>query len=303
MRESVYIGPAGWSYPDWDGAVYPSKKPRGFDALVYISSYFNLVEINSTFYKPPAPSTCERWCERVSHNPDFRFTLKAHRRFTHSTEPLEPREFEGFKRTIRPMQDVGVLLCVLLQFPWSFKDTASHRRRLRELIAGFDPVPVALEVRHGSWARDPGFGFLKSTGVTVCRIDQPLIGDSVTPRTHIDAGVGAYFRFHGRNRREWFRSGANRDSRYNYLYSASELSPFVAAIAHTAETASRTVVVMNNHFRGQAVANALELKSMLLKRKVAVPGSLIEAYPRLESFAAPDPNAPPETGDLFGAPD
>ena len=29
----VRIGPAGWSYHDWKGIVYPTERPRGFDDL------------------------------------------------------------------------------------------------------------------------------------------------------------------------------------------------------------------------------------------------------------------------------
>ena len=34
----IRIGPAGWSYPNWEGSVYPPKasQPRGFDALVQL---------------------------------------------------------------------------------------------------------------------------------------------------------------------------------------------------------------------------------------------------------------------------
>jgi hypothetical protein len=48
----IRIGPAGWSYKDWAGVVYPAPKPRGFDPLRYVAGYFDTVEINSTFYRP-----------------------------------------------------------------------------------------------------------------------------------------------------------------------------------------------------------------------------------------------------------
>lgn len=300
MLKRIYIGPAGWSYPDWNGAVYPLKKPRAFDPLIFITSYFNLIEINSTFYRLPTTTTSSRWAERAGHNPEFRFTVKANRRFTHSPEPLAPGEIEAFKHSIQPLHEGQKLLSVLLQFPWSFKDNSESRRRLGELTAGFAPFPLSIEVRHGSWAREPGFTFLKNSGVTVCCVDQPVIGDSLTPRTRLEGDAGAYFRLHGRNRGEWFKAGANRDMRYNYLYSPGELSPFVGPIREAAKTADRVVVVLNNHFRGQAVANALELKSMLLEKKVKVPAGLVKVYPRLETISEGDLNAPEQDGWLFG---
>jgi uncharacterized protein YecE (DUF72 family) len=122
----------------------------------------------------------------------------------------------------------------------------------------------------------------------------------LTPRTRRENDAVAYFRLHGRNRGEWFKAGANRDMRYNYLYSLGELSPFVAPIREAAKTADRVVVVLNNHFRGQSVANALELKSMILEKKVKVPAGLLRVYPRLETIAEDSPNPPEQNGWLFG---
>ena len=47
----VYIGPAGWNYKDWEGIVYPSKAERNFDQLAYLARFFNVIEINSSFYR------------------------------------------------------------------------------------------------------------------------------------------------------------------------------------------------------------------------------------------------------------
>jgi uncharacterized protein YecE (DUF72 family) len=283
LREyaSVFIGPAGWSYPDWDGVLYPPSRRRDFDPLVYVSSYFNLIEINSTFYRVPSVRTTMQWNERVAHNKGFRFTLKAHQHITHGKTQPPADAFAAFRAAVSPLLEGGRLLAVLLQYPWSFKDTPGNRRRLLASIEGLSPFPVAVEVRHGSWGREAALAFLRETGVTICGVDQPVIGDSLTPRTRIDGAAGAYFRLHGRNSAEWFRRSSNRDMRYNYLYSPKELDPFVHAISRAAETAKHVVVVLNNHFRGQAVANALELASALRGGKVPVPPRLARAYPRL----------------------
>jgi uncharacterized protein YecE (DUF72 family) len=55
------IGPAGWSYKDWRGVVYPAKKPRGFSELTYLAEFFDTIEINVTFYRPIPASTAENW--------------------------------------------------------------------------------------------------------------------------------------------------------------------------------------------------------------------------------------------------
>ena len=92
---------------------------------------------------------------------------------------------------------------------------------------------------------------------------------------------------HGRNYENWFKEKAPRDDRYNYLYSLDELDPWVTRIkeleAHTAET----YVITNNHFRGQAVVNALEIKAALAEHKVDAPAPLFSKYERLRESAKP----------------
>jgi uncharacterized protein YecE (DUF72 family) len=298
-QAQIYIGPAGWSYPDWTGPVYPPRKPKGFDPLEFISSYFNLIEINSTFYRVPAQETTRNWAERVSGNSDFRFTLKAHQDFTHSRGAPDRDAVEAFKRSIAPIVEADRLACVLLQYPWSFKNTDSNRRRLDKTIEWFRPCPVAVELRHGGWGRGDAMDALAGAGAAVCAVDQPAIGDSLSYREHRTGEAGAYIRLHGRNKREWFKPGTNRDLRYDYLYSPGELAPLTESVRKAAEAARQVIVVLNNHFRGQAVANALELKSALAGDKIPVPKQLVEAYPRLRPISLPDPNAGYEEGWLF----
>jgi hypothetical protein len=52
----IRVGPAGWSYKDWAGTVYPAPKPRRFDPVAYLARYFDTIEINSSYYGPPPPN-------------------------------------------------------------------------------------------------------------------------------------------------------------------------------------------------------------------------------------------------------
>jgi uncharacterized protein YecE (DUF72 family) len=79
----VRIGPAGWSYADWEGIVYPAHKPRAFHAAEYLACFFDTIEINTTFYHPTGPKMARDWARRIEHNPDFQFTVKLWQRFTH----------------------------------------------------------------------------------------------------------------------------------------------------------------------------------------------------------------------------
>jgi uncharacterized protein YecE (DUF72 family) len=277
----VHIGPAGWDYPDWDGIFYPARRPRGFDALAYVASYFTLVEINSTFYRVPAPHVTRRWAERVADRPGFTFTLKAHQSLTHHGVSGTPAELAPLRRAIDPLIDAGRLGAVLLQFPWSFRFDEESRSVLNARTHDLAPYPLALEVRHGSWAGPDASEYLASLGITVCGIDQPVIGESLAPYQFRAGPAGAYFRLHGRNYRHWFSEEAGRDARYDYLYSPEELSPWAAVIRKAASETPSTYVVLNNHFRGQAPANAFEMAHAMFGNKLEAPRTLRRAIPRL----------------------
>ena len=299
LEHRVHIGPAGWAYPDWDGIFYPPRRPRGFDALRYVASYFTLVEINSTFYRVPAPHVVRRWAERVADRPDFTFTLKAHQSLTHHG-PSPSAELAALHRAIDPLAGAARLGAVLLQFPWSFRFDEQSRAQLGTRVRELHPHPLAVEVRHGSWATPEASEFLASLGVTVCGIDQPLIGESIPPYHHRAGPAGAYFRLHGRNYRNWFAGDAGRDARYDYLYTPDELSPWAAVIRRAAAAAPAAYVVLNNHFRGQAAANAFEMAFALFGRRPVAPETLRRAIPRLveSTTARGEPGAEPTLFDV-----
>src|SRR5262245_50768262 len=78
----IRVGPAGWSYADWRGRVFPEGAGSKFDTLALVAKYFDTAEINSSFYHPPAPETARAWLRRIEHNPNFVFTAKLFRTFT-----------------------------------------------------------------------------------------------------------------------------------------------------------------------------------------------------------------------------
>src|SRR6266436_1256623 len=79
----VRVGPAGWSYPDWAGYVYPSRRAKGFHQATYLAEFFDTIEINTSFYQPLRPDYAAQWVDRVAANPGFVFTAKLWQRFTH----------------------------------------------------------------------------------------------------------------------------------------------------------------------------------------------------------------------------
>lgn len=307
----IRVGPAGWAYTDWEGILYPAPKPRAFRPLVLIARLFDLAEVNATFYAPPKPETAETWCDQLDEivAERFRFTVKLWQGLTH--EPLPPKgETERLRALLETLQRRGRLLAALAQFPWSFKNTAANRARLRELAGAWsEPWPLAVEVRHGSWDSEEFRDWLREHGLPLVNIDQPVIGESLPPAAHLTSPRLAYVRLHGRNQKAWFAENTAAAERYNYLYQAEELAPWAVRIGHLGAEARETVVVTNNHFRAQAVINGLELQSAVdPQREVPVPPALVEHYPELRSvpglrLATPeelDTSPPPAKGEGTG---
>ena len=268
-RHSIRIGPAGWSYKDWEGIVYPAKSGR-FDELAYLASFFDTIEINSPFYRIPPTTHSRSWVRRVAFNRDFKFTTKIFRGFTHDSAELQPGDVDAFRAYLDPLAGAGKLGAVLLQFPWSFKDSPESREKLSTLFGHFADYPQALEVRHASFQNDDFVAFLEAHGVSWVNVDQPLFHESVKPAATVTGPVG-YVRLHGRNYEKWF-AHAETWERYNYQYSKQELAPWVARIEEMAQS-KETYVITNNHFRGQAIVNAVDLKEAL-GQEARLPGTL-----------------------------
>lgn len=228
----------------------------------------------------------QNWARRVSANRKFKFTVKLGRNFTHQSEPVSAEEEKLFEWGLDPLIEAGVFGCLLVQFPWSFKCTPENRFKLLDIFQRFREYPKVLEVRHASWNVPEAFAFLLDQNVGFVNIDQPLIGRSLGPTEEAIGPIG-YVRLHGRNYQEWFKEDAGRDERYNYLYSEAELIPWAERASRIAAKSKETYIITNNHYRGQAVVNALQLKSILKGKKVKVPELLLGSYPFLEKIAEP----------------
>ena len=212
----IRVGPAGWSYPDWSGYVYPSPRPKGFHEATYLAEFFDTIEINTSFYSPLQPGHAHQWLERVAANPRFLFTAKLWQKFTHETffdaesEHCSPhrhdrvaRSSAAWRRARRgaPARKMsascgpdltccarpGKLGAVLLQFPFSFHRTSETTAYLTALLKRFSDYPLAVEVRHASWDDPEIFALLREHHAAFCNIDQPIIGKSLLPfRRSID---------------------------------------------------------------------------------------------------------------------
>lgn len=286
------VGPAGWSYADWWGFVYPARRPKSFHEASYLAGFFDVIEINTSFYQPIRPSHAHLWIEKVAQNPRFLFTAKLWQKFTH-----DPTASAGDERAVRAgfevLRQAGKLGALLLQFPFSFHRTSESIHYLAALLKRFADYPLVVEVRHASWNARETFDLLREHGAGFCNIDQPVIGRSLEPSAETTSPIG-YIRLHGRRYDTWFSNDAVTPphERYNYLYSAPELDPWVRRTRKMLAHARDVFVVTNNHYQGKAVVNALQLISILKGEKVKIPEPLRQHYPELEEIAGEAPAEP-----------
>jgi uncharacterized protein YecE (DUF72 family) len=294
----IRVGTAGWSYKDWEGIFYPSGMSRRKQhPLAVIARCFDVVEINTSFYGHIKPEIAKLWARIVSEsNPAFLFTAKLHRSFTHSPLPaMEPTsavsirpndEDEKLAREgLEALAGTGKFGALLLQFPVSFKNTSLNREYLETLLRQFIEYPRVVEVRHSTWNNPETIAYFSERNVSFCNIDQPQLGRSLEPTTHVTSSI-AYVRLHGRNYDQWFEA-ENCADRYNYLYKTSELGGWQERIENLSQRAKVTFVVANNHFEAKSGVNALQLKHMLSGRRVIAPESLLRHYPELRVIADP----------------
>jgi uncharacterized protein YecE (DUF72 family) len=277
-QHRVYVGTSGWSYPQgsgtWKGYFYPTGEK--VDELTYYSRFFNTVEINSTFYRPPEPKTAQSWANRVPEG--FLFTVKLWQKFTH------PKMFEKttgdaaavshddvnlFLRGIEPLAKEGKLGVVLAQFPPSFINDEYGKGILRALAAHFGDYRLAVELRHKSWSDDLATAkLLQENRVSWVHIDEPKFSFSLAEDVPQTSDL-AYFRFHGRNKEMWWKGDV--ESRYCYLYSPQEITELSEQVTKAAAQSAISFVFFNNHWRAYAPRNAVDMMKAIGQTAPDVP--------------------------------
>jgi uncharacterized protein YecE (DUF72 family) len=212
---ALWIGPAGWSYEDWAGVVYPKPRPRGFSELAFLARYFNAFEINTSFYRPVRPEMAKSWLRRVGTS-EMRFSAKLWQRFTHEAEPFTRGEVETVLAGLEPLRQAGVLGALLAQFPWSYAAGGENRDRIERIREAFARLPLVVELRHASWNSRETLKFLADRGLGFCNIDQPASRGAISNTSYATSPIG-YVRLHGRNRKAWFDPRSNVAEKYGFV--------------------------------------------------------------------------------------
>lgn len=254
----IHIGTSGFSYKDWIGHYYP-EGTASKDMLAFYAREFATCELNFTYYRQPDPKTLARMADKVP--PGFIFTVKAYREMTHEREKASAAEFSTFAQGLQPLIEAGKFGCVLLQFPWAFKPSAENRAYLEACRERLGDLPAAVEFRNVAWIKDETFALLRSLELGFCCVDQPQLKGLLPPVAESTASV-AYVRFHGRNAAKWWQHDEAWE-RYNYSYSREELQEWLPKIEKLNRAAETTYIFTNNHYQGQAVDTARQLKLLL----------------------------------------
>mgnify|MGYP001031330911 CR=1 FL=1 len=261
----IYVGTSGWSYPrgegTWAGYFYPGGK---INELEYYSQFFNSVEINSSFYRPPNPRYVYNWARRVPEG--FLFTVKLWQKFTHprmyeestgNKAVISQKDVDLFNYSIEPLAKYGKLGALLAQFPPSFKNDSYSQQMLSAVTRAFSQYRLAVELRHRSWSDDDNTArLLRDTNVSWVHIDEPKFQSSVAAEVPQTSDM-AYFRFHGRNKEMWWKG--NSETRYKYLYSPEELVELADKVKVATEKANLAFAFFNNHWQGYAPRNAVSM--------------------------------------------
>jgi uncharacterized protein YecE (DUF72 family) len=265
----IYIGTSGWSYPKgegtWKGYFYPAGK---INELEYYGQFFNTVEINSSFYRPPDPAYVSNWVKRTP--PGFLFAVKLWQKFTHpgmyqeatgEVAAISQQDVDVFSQSLEPLVKSQKLGALLAQFPPSFKNGDYGRQILVALAKAFGQYPLAVELRHRSWSDDAGTAaLLRQHNIAWVQIDEPKFVTSIAQEVPLTSDM-AYFRFHGRNAQDWWTGDS--ETRYRYDYSPDEISELADRVKKAAARTRLLFAFFNNHWKAYAPRNANDMKKAL----------------------------------------
>src|SRR5436190_17251746 len=321
----VRVGTSGWNYPSgngtWNGVFYPKTRSRRdgtdrFDELAFYAEHFNTVEVNSTFYGQPRADVTRGWAARTPAG--FDFSLKLYQKFTHpkmfkavalKSAPgaegelldllaqVTQSDIDDFRAGIEPLAAAGKMGALLAQFPPSFKDATQSRDYLAQLLRAFADYPIAVELRHKSWSDAIGetLSLLNAFGAAWVQIDEPKFRFSIRQNYLPNVKTFYYMRLHGRNAALWWKHDKSED-RYNYLYTAGELEPFVEAAEEASRDVKKAYLYANNHFSAKSVANAATIKEKLGQGLDGeYPEEFVERYPDLKGLIKILPPRPSDT--------
>lgn len=264
MTDRILIGTSGYDHPELKGSFYPADLSRK-DFLLFYSTKFNSLELNSTFYGMPSPERMLSFYERTEGR--IKFSIKLNQLLTHKINSDWKTQSQLFVKAMNPLLEKNVLSTVLVQFPESFHYTRENRFYLSALLESLEVLPCVVEFRHREWIRDSVFEGLekRNAGIVFCDMPQlKNLPDGFSLHTPF-IGSEAYIRLHGRNPDGWYvQTGEGEEThRYDYDYSEAELKSFIPVINQALSEGKRVQLYFNNHPKGTGFKNALQLQELI----------------------------------------
>ena len=306
MAAQIRVGTCSWADEALTKYWYPKGVPSGA-RLAWYAEHFDMVEVDSTYYRLPAREMVERWAERTPEGfvmhvkafgvmtrhpvkidqlpPDLRDEAPADERGRLERPSREFRAdiFQRFLEALEPLRSAGKLGGLLFQFPpYVVPKEASYDYLAwaREQV-GDDKMLV--EFRHRAWyeedQREETLRFLEEHDMAHVVVDAPKTDGKNVPLTVLALTTPLlYVRLHGRNADTWNARGGSASERFDYLYSAKELTEWVEPLKELSQEAEEAYVLFNNNNRSrvggrevaQAPTNAEMLRDALEKEKVPV---------------------------------
>lgn len=241
---ALLLGTSGWSYDDWVGPFY-KKKTGKFSQYAQI---FNTVEINSTFYHYPSEGMI--YGLKRTAPPGFLFTAKLPGVITHDkwldlghgTEEDTLR----FLDLMRPLAESLGPILIQLRPKFNYDEHLGNLENFLEVLPS--NYEWAIEFRDNSWLVPETFTLLSKHNVAYTIVDEPLL----PPEVHLTADF-SYIRWHGHGSNLW----------YDYDYSDDQLEEWAPKVNEINSKTRRTYGYFNNHFRANAVKNAIEFLGIL----------------------------------------
>ena len=240
MNNQPFIGCSGFAVGFWKGLFYPENLPSK-EYLSFYSKHLNAVEINSTFYRRPRPSTILKWVEETEAN--FNFFIKIPKTITH-LKKLDDTKNETTEFCQYLAENLGTKLAgFLFQLPPSFHYTGEN---LAKVISTVDKNYLnVVEFRHQSWWNIEVQNSLNENNIVFAGVSIPkdIPNDFI-----INNNDFAYYRLHGNP--EMFKSE----------YAETELKTLAAEILKFKGT---SFIFFNNTYGTAAIKNALYLNMII----------------------------------------
>ena len=259
----ILIGCSGWSYPDWEGFFYPAGMAAG-EYLEWYADRFPIVEVDSTFYRPPTPRMVRGWRDRT---PDgFKFALKVPQVITHQKQLRDcAEEVDGFVSSIEPLG--AKLSCALLQMGYFNRGAFRSLDEFLEVLDAFlakwphRKVPLAVEARNPRWVGPQLAEVLRDHGAALTLTEQTWMPTPAQVLERIDPITGplSFVRLLG-DREAIEKITTTWDK------PVVDKSESLAETAHVIRTLARRVPVIvfaNNHYAGHSPATVRDLRALL----------------------------------------